>query len=253
MNIYRLLNKINGKSYIGKTIQNPNDRLKEHIYQSKKSSSSNIYPIHHAIKKYGIDNFDFIIIDTATSIEELSEKETQYITKFNSLSPLGYNLMLGPNHTPNTKSKIRVKAIGRKKTKEQIEDQKKLARAKKNGIKGYNPRTKKEIFLPTLKDIVKIGGSPKYLSAMLSGKKNYKTYLGYYFIHETKSSNFKPKFSHKKPVYRINKNTGEKTLYECLEAASSKGFSKSVISSYANKKRKNNTEYEWKYLIDAGV
>ncbi|MHA1193605.1 MAG: hypothetical protein ACTSP9_15180 [Promethearchaeota archaeon] len=44
------------------------------------------------IEKYGLEKFEFEILDTATSKEELDKKQKEYIKKFNSLEPNGYNV-----------------------------------------------------------------------------------------------------------------------------------------------------------------
>jgi len=44
------------------------------------------------IEKYGLENFEFEILDTASSKEELDTKQKEYIKKFNSLEPNGYNV-----------------------------------------------------------------------------------------------------------------------------------------------------------------
>ena len=44
------------------------------------------------IEKFGLENFDFEIVDSATTKEELNGKQKEYIKKDNSLEPHGYNL-----------------------------------------------------------------------------------------------------------------------------------------------------------------
>ncbi len=44
------------------------------------------------IEKYGLESFEFEVLDTASSQEELNRKQRDYIKKFNSLEPQGYNL-----------------------------------------------------------------------------------------------------------------------------------------------------------------
>ena len=53
MVIYKFENKINGKVYIGQTIQKLSKRISSHKYPS---GNKNL-PIDAAIKKYGIENF----------------------------------------------------------------------------------------------------------------------------------------------------------------------------------------------------
>ena len=43
------------------------------------------------IEKYGLENFEFEILDSASSQEELDEQQKNYIKKYNSLEPNGYN------------------------------------------------------------------------------------------------------------------------------------------------------------------
>ena len=58
--IYKYTNKINNKSYIGLT-NDINRRCKEHKYMASKKDTSHF---HQAINKYGIENFDFEILET---------------------------------------------------------------------------------------------------------------------------------------------------------------------------------------------
>ena len=50
---------------------------------------------HEAIRKYGFEDFDWEVIDSAETLEELNEKEIFWINKLNTLSPNGYNLEKG--------------------------------------------------------------------------------------------------------------------------------------------------------------
>jgi len=43
------------------------------------------------IEKYGLENFEFEILDSAWSQEELDEQQLKYIKQYNSLEPNGYN------------------------------------------------------------------------------------------------------------------------------------------------------------------
>lgn len=86
--IYKITNNINGKIYIGQS-NNIQRRFSEH---KTKGRTSRI-PVDQDIKKYGEENFSFEIIEEC-SIEELNEKETKWITYFNSIEK-GYNCSLG--------------------------------------------------------------------------------------------------------------------------------------------------------------
>jgi len=95
MIIYKATNKINGKFYIGKTIHSLKNRKRKHIWESKK-------PKHYfqtALKKYGIENFKWEILYTASTKQELNEKEIYYISKLSS-NTIGYNLTSGGDCGP---------------------------------------------------------------------------------------------------------------------------------------------------------
>ena len=93
--IYKIENKINHKVYIGKTIRDVTVRWQEHIRESL-NQQDNI-PLHNAIRKYGIENFDFSIIeDNIENVDKLNQREKEYIIKYNSLShEKGYNVAKG--------------------------------------------------------------------------------------------------------------------------------------------------------------
>ena len=76
MLIYKITNKLNGKSYIGQTTVSIETRVKAHM---RKSACHGIY---RAIQKYGIENFTVEQIDTATTQEELNIKEEKWISYY---------------------------------------------------------------------------------------------------------------------------------------------------------------------------
>ena len=87
--IYKAINLVNGKMYIGQTVQKLEHRKWKHYSEAKNSSLI----FHRAIMKYGKDNFKWVIVDEANSKEELSEKEVYWIKRFNTYSN-GYNMTL---------------------------------------------------------------------------------------------------------------------------------------------------------------
>lgn len=98
--IYLITNKVNGKKYIGQSVDIER-RYKEHL----RSGQPNIYshknerdiktPIHLAMQKYGISNFSLTILEQCSK-EELDEKEKFWINKYHSNDKkYGYNLTTG--------------------------------------------------------------------------------------------------------------------------------------------------------------
>jgi group I intron endonuclease len=101
MIIYKILNNLNGKVYIGQTVSSLNRRFLQHC---RKDSA-----IGSAIRKYGKENFSIEEIDGANSLSELNYLEKHYINTYNSLAPNGYNLSSGGNnglHSDETKQKM---------------------------------------------------------------------------------------------------------------------------------------------------
>ncbi len=86
--IYMLLNKVNGKVYIGQSI---NFKKRMSAYRALNCNSQPY--IYNAIKKHSWDAFDKIVLDTCyTDKFELTILEQFYMDKFNSLDPdCGYN------------------------------------------------------------------------------------------------------------------------------------------------------------------
>ena len=114
MVIYKAINKINGKEYVGQTIRNLSERISEHKYAASKRINN--LPFGNAIFSYGFDNFIFEEIDEAYSIEELNRKEEFYIDKLNTLVPNGYNLDIGGKNKStheNTRKKMSESRKGR--------------------------------------------------------------------------------------------------------------------------------------------
>jgi group I intron endonuclease len=90
MIIYKVKNKISGKVYIGQTIHTLETRKNTHLKMVEVGKSK----FYKALKSYGVDNFDWVVIDTATTKDELNQKEKQYIQEYNSIEE-GYNMVEG--------------------------------------------------------------------------------------------------------------------------------------------------------------
>lgn len=92
MVVYKITNLINNKVYIGITTIDPEKRKKQH-FSIKRSGCPRLVK---AFKKYGIENFEWKILDQASTIQELTKKEVNYIFQFKSNNPkYGYNILSG--------------------------------------------------------------------------------------------------------------------------------------------------------------
>lgn len=131
--IYLIWNMVNGKRYVGQTIQPLEARMTQHKYDD-------LY-VDRAIKKYGIEKFRYGVIRTCYSKAERDYWERYYIVALKSKAPYGYNLtdggeggtgftqetldrmseaqrgeknhFYGKHHTEETKAIIREKNLGK--------------------------------------------------------------------------------------------------------------------------------------------
>lgn len=85
--IYKATNTINGKSYIGATCHSIRQRQLDHIERALRNESGKF---QEAISTYGEEAFEWTMIDTAQTINELAEKEKKYILNYSSKED-GYN------------------------------------------------------------------------------------------------------------------------------------------------------------------
>lgn len=89
--VYCITNMKNNKKYIGQTVRELELRRKEHIWKAERRDG---YAIHQAIRKYGADSFEWVILCSANNQEELNEKEIHWIDYYNSYYK-GYNMAFG--------------------------------------------------------------------------------------------------------------------------------------------------------------
>ena len=113
--IYRILNKITKKCYIGETkCLNVTRRWNQH----KKTIENNkgcCPALRDAVIKHGIENFVFTVLIICFD-DDRFKHETDYIKKYNSVVPNGYNVtnggeggggFQGKKHTEEVKNKIK--------------------------------------------------------------------------------------------------------------------------------------------------
>lgn len=126
--IYRVVNRCNGKSYIGKTTVGLSKRKRIHLSDAKAHKYGSVF--HSALLKYGEDVFCWYIIERHGCIHDLDLAEEWYIRKYRTFVGFngcnGYNLTLGGDgvvgfkHTKESKLKLHKAHTGRVKTNEHI-------------------------------------------------------------------------------------------------------------------------------------
>ena len=172
MIIYKATNKVNHKCYIGITSRSLEKRMVEHKYGSTTPKSY----FHKAIHKYGMDNFEWLIIDECDTRDELNDMEVYYIKQYHSRSfDWGYNLTEGGDG-----------GHGHKPTEETLQKLRKCHGGKNNGMYG-KPHTKESKLLMSVNRKGKTSGknNPMY------GKKGKDN----------------PNYGRKQPQEEINKRT----------------------------------------------
>ena len=90
--IYKITNLINGKVYIGKTLDTIEKRWKDHKKDSIRPRCEK-RPLYSAMNKYGVENFTIEEVEECSE-KELSEREKYWIEFYHSFHD-GYNATTG--------------------------------------------------------------------------------------------------------------------------------------------------------------
>ena len=89
--IYCIENIVNGKKYVGQTVDY-RSRKRRHLWKLRKGNHFNNY-LQRSYNKYGEENFKIYILEEVAK-EELNDREIYWIDKLNSFDG-GYNLTSG--------------------------------------------------------------------------------------------------------------------------------------------------------------
>jgi group I intron endonuclease len=115
--IYKIVNKVNGKYYVGSST-NIKIRWKNHIKELNKNRHKNPH-LQSAWNKYGMDNFEFNIVELC-SLEDLINIEQKYLNIAHQNKETNYNIGIfaensfrGRKHTNETKEIIGLKSKNR--------------------------------------------------------------------------------------------------------------------------------------------
>lgn len=102
MLIYKITNLINGRVYIGQTIQeNPKTRWYSHWDYVRKGRKSYLYD---SMRKHGMENFSWEIIDRADNIKQLNELEAKWLAHYRAIGEVYNNREAGGNKTHSAES-----------------------------------------------------------------------------------------------------------------------------------------------------
>lgn len=133
--VYKITNTVNGKSYIGISIHEPEKRrIRQHL------SGQGNRIIANAVAKYGKDAFTYEVLEANVFDEFLPDLEVAYIANHNTVAPHGYNLNSGGDHaipSEETRRKISEANKGKKRKPLSDEHRRKISEANK-GEKNHN-------------------------------------------------------------------------------------------------------------------
>ena len=178
--IYLITNNINGKIYIGQSVD-IHRRFLEHLragqpekYANKKERDLNT-PIHLAMQKYGVNNFSLSILEQCSK-EELNDKEKYWISTYNSCDKkIGYNISSGGQDKIGLKGELHSQAKLTQKEVDDIKDKLKNTTLSLTEINKIYPQITKGILSMINQGHIWIDKNEKYpLRIMSSGSKGSK-------------------------------------------------------------------------------
>ena len=103
--IYKITNKINGKIYVGQTVQTLKERFQKHCWGTTENDKYHLnMAIKKAIRKYGKENFTIELIEEVET-DKLDEREVYWISYYNSYYK-GYNCTKGGQNGVTRKCKL---------------------------------------------------------------------------------------------------------------------------------------------------
>jgi group I intron endonuclease len=109
MYIYTIKNLVNGKMYVGQTIQaNAKMRWYSHCDMVRKGKKSHLYD---SMRKHGIEKFLWEIVERANTIEELNELEAKWLAHYRILGEVYNNREAGGNKLHSTESIEKMKQV----------------------------------------------------------------------------------------------------------------------------------------------
>lgn len=104
MYIYTIKNLVNGKMYVGQTIQsNPKMRWYAHCDMMRKGKKSHLYD---SMRKHGLENFLWEVVDSGGSIEHLNDLETSWANRLKEQGIMLYNNRATGNNKQHSQESI---------------------------------------------------------------------------------------------------------------------------------------------------
>ena len=252
--IYLITNVVNGKQYVGQTVHadidtrwNQHKRMKEHMLGRC---------IYNAYMKYGIQSFTFRIICICFD-EACNELEAEYIRRYKTLVPNGYNLKEGGSnsrHNEETRRLISQNRKGKGMNVVYTEEIRKQRSERQLGEKNHNfgkpiSEQQRAQISERMKEIWRekkahgIGAHENTRKALQEG--NARRWEEY-------QKNKAPKEvskGRKQRIAKVDENGNILEEFESITVASKKyGINGSHIASVCRHERKSAGGFKWKYM-----
>ena len=262
--IYKITNTVNGKGYVGITVlPDATRRYKNHMSAIRNGRGCPL--LEKAVKKYGEKAFKFEVLIICFD-EDVYKYEKEYITKHNTMSPNGYNILeggknictfLGKTHSEETKKKISEKAKEYNNRPEVKEKHRQTAIKTNARINMGEILRNSEKWLKARAE-GRIGGKKEVVGSAI-GKKISESLKEYYKKHETitgekmtnsvkeKLSNTMRKVNGRKVEQYTKENVFIATYDSIVEAHEKTNVNRRSIQSGASGRTKTGGGFIWKY------
>jgi group I intron endonuclease len=262
--IYKITNQLSKKCYIGETKKsNPYLRWNEH--KRKIEQGIGCPALQDAVKKYGIENFIFEVLIICFD-EDRYKLEIEYIKKYNSMAPNGYNLTKGgegggfhgKKHSQETIERIRMtskqKYIEHPELKQQMSERQKIVMNNedvRNKIKEGMLASEK---WKSLKQNMKLGNRKKLSEET---KNKIRESVKYYFNEQTSDDKNIKILKHREIMANLSgvkiaqydsENILLQTFISIKEAGRQTNISYKSISSVINGRTKTAGGFIWEKI-----
>jgi hypothetical protein len=97
--VYLIEHAADERKYVGVTMGTAEERWEQHVQKATEGKRIHRSGLHYAIKLYGAESFKILVIAKAKNHGELQSLEIEYVEKFSTLAPRGFNLNAGGSGT----------------------------------------------------------------------------------------------------------------------------------------------------------
>jgi len=278
--VYLFRNKLNGKVYVGESV-NMRARMSGHI--NDRSTESKKLHVHRAFDKHGIDAFDFYILEVYPNRmgkEFLVSREFFWIKFYNSICDgVGYNKVLfstRKEYPPITfvpseaqRKKMSERMLGNDRSKGLVHDDAARQKIRDNMKNGHKNKLRPVLQLDILSgEVIKewescahaareLVGNPTAHSAIAKfARGNSKRRSAYGFLWKFKDGKTGGLTKHKPktPIRQVNKDTGETikqwdSIIEAVKFLQSQGVRASTTDISRSAKTENKTAFGYKWRL----